>query len=198
MTTKTTRTTTDPVTLQLISNSLLYASEEMGLALRNAAYSPNIKERMDHSAAIFDREGRLLAQAEHIPVHLGSLPWGLNNMIEACRREALDLEDGSMVVSNDPYITGTHLNDVTVVAPIYHRGEPVAFAVNKAHHSDVGGKVPGSISMDARTLVRRRLRHGAGLPDEEVRDPRSDRREALLGIEDSAGEEGRHQGAGCG
>jgi N-methylhydantoinase B len=144
--------TTDPVTLQLISNSLLYASEEMGLALRNAAYSPNIKERMDHSAAIFDREGRLLAQAEHIPVHLGSLPWGLNNMIEACRREALDLDDGSMVVSNDPYITGTHLNDVTVVAPIYHGSELVAFAVNKAHHSDVGGKVPGSISMEARNL----------------------------------------------
>ena len=144
--------TTDPVTLQLISNSLLYASEEMGLALRNAAYSPNIKERMDHSAAIFDRKGRLLAQAEHIPVHLGSLPWGLNNMIEACRREALDLDDGSMVVSNDPYITGTHLNDVTVMAPVYHGGELVAFAVNKAHHSDVGGKVPGSISMDARSL----------------------------------------------
>jgi N-methylhydantoinase B len=144
--------TADPVTLQLISNSLLYASEEMGLALRNAAYSPNIKERMDHSAAIFDREGRLLAQAEHIPVHLGSLPWGLNSMIEACRRTALDLDDGSMVVSNDPYITGTHLNDVTVMAPIYHGGELVAFAVNKAHHSDVGGKVPGSISMDAKSL----------------------------------------------
>jgi N-methylhydantoinase B len=144
--------TTDPVTLQLISNSLLYASEEMGLALRNAAYSPNIKERMDHSAAIFDGKGRLLAQAEHIPVHLGSLPWGLNNMIEACRREALDLDDGSMVVSNDPYITGTHLNDVTVMAPVYYGGELVAFAVNKAHHSDVGGKVPGSISMDARSL----------------------------------------------
>jgi len=144
--------TTDPVTLQLISNSLLYASEEMGLALRNAAYSPNIKERMDHSAAIFDRRGRLLAQAEHIPVHLGSLPWGLNNMIEACRRDALDLDDGSMVVSNDPYVTGTHLNDVTVMAPVYHGGELAAFVVNKAHHSDVGGKVPGSISMDARSL----------------------------------------------
>jgi N-methylhydantoinase B len=144
--------TTDPVTLQLISNSLLYASEEMGLALRNAAYSPNIKERMDHSAAIFDRRGRLLAQAEHIPVHLGSLPWGLNNMIEACRRDALDLDDGSMVVSNDPYVTGTHLNDVTVMAPVYYGGELAAFVVNKAHHSDVGGKVPGSISMDARSL----------------------------------------------
>ncbi|MDV3293930.1 MAG: hydantoinase B/oxoprolinase family protein [Nitrososphaerales archaeon] len=142
----------DLVTLQLIEHSLVYASEEMGLAVRNAAYSPNIKERMDHSAAIFDAEGRLLAQAEHIPVHLGSLPWGLRNMIELCRRDGLALEEGSMVFANDPYVTGTHLNDVTVVAPIHHSGRLVAFAVNKAHHSDVGGAVPGSISMDATTL----------------------------------------------
>jgi len=142
----------DAVTLQLIENSLVYASEEMGLALRNSAYSPNIKERMDHSAAIFDAEGRLLAQAEHIPVHLGSLPWGLKNIILRCARDGLTLEESSMVFANDPYVTGTHLNDVTVAAPIYHSGRLVAFAVNKAHHSDVGGKVPGSISMDATTL----------------------------------------------
>jgi N-methylhydantoinase B len=142
----------DPVTLQIISNSLVYASEEMGLALRNSAYSPNIKERMDHSAAIFDSAGKLLAQAEHIPVHLGSLPWGLKNLIEYCETGAIAFEEGSMVMSNDPYVTGTHLNDVTVVAPIHHRGKLVAFAVNKAHHSDVGGRVPGSISMDAATL----------------------------------------------
>jgi N-methylhydantoinase B len=142
----------DQVTLQIISNSLLYASEEMGLALRNSAYSPNIKERMDHSAAIFDPAGRLIAQAEHIPVHLGSLPWGLRNLIDYCAREGIGLEQGSMVVANNPYITGTHLNDVTLAAPIHHRGELVAFAVNKAHHSDVGGEVPGSISVNARTL----------------------------------------------
>lgn len=142
----------DRVTSQIISNSLLYASEEMGIALRNSAYSPNIKERMDHSAALFDPRGRLLAQAEHIPVHLGSLPWGLGNMLEHCARGGIELEEGSMVVANDPYITGTHLNDVTLVAPIHHRGELLAFAVNKAHHADVGGAVPGSISMDARRL----------------------------------------------
>ena len=112
----------DQVTLQIISNSLLYASEEMGLALRNSAYSPNIKERMDHSAAVFDSAGRLLAQAEHIPVHLGSLPWGLRNLIDYCARERIELEEGSMVVANDPYVTGTHLNDVTVAAPIHHKG----------------------------------------------------------------------------
>ena len=142
----------DRVTLQIIGSSLLYASDEMGMALRNSAYSPNIKERMDHSAAVFDPAGRLLAQAEHIPVHLGSLPWGLRNLLDHCTQEGIELEDGSMVVSNDPYLTGTHLNDVTLVAPIHHRGELVAFAVNKAHHADVGGAVPGSISMDARTL----------------------------------------------
>ena len=142
----------DSVTLQIISSSLLYASEEMGIALRNSAYSPNIKERMDHSAAVFDEEGRLLAQAEHIPVHLGSLPWGLKNMVDFCGREGIALEEGSMVVANDPYITGTHLNDVTLMAPIHHSGTLVGFAVNKAHHADVGGVVPGSISMDARSL----------------------------------------------
>jgi N-methylhydantoinase B len=141
----------DRVTLEIVSSSLLYASEEMGLALRNSAYSPNIKERMDHSAAIFDSSGQLLAQAEHIPVHLGSLPWGLKNLIDHCVREGIQLEEGSMVAANNPYITGTHLNDVTVAAPIHHRGELIAFVVNKAHHSDVG-VVPGSISMEARAL----------------------------------------------
>lgn len=142
----------DKVTFEIISNSLLYASEEMGLALRNSAYSPNIKERMDHSAAVFDPAGRLLAQAEHIPVHLGSLPWGLQNLIDHFTHEGMEFEEGSMIAANNPYITGTHLNDVTVAAPIHHRGRLVAFVVNKAHHSDVGGVVPGSISMGARTL----------------------------------------------
>ncbi|MEJ2126697.1 MAG: hydantoinase B/oxoprolinase family protein [Candidatus Bathyarchaeota archaeon] len=142
----------DKITGQIIRSSLLYASEEMGIALRNASYSPNIKDRMDHSAAIFDSEGRLLAQAEHIPVHLGSLPWGLKKLITASKRSELPFEEGSMIVANNPYLTGTHLNDVTVVAPIYYKGNLLGFAANKAHHSDVGGRVPGSISMDATTL----------------------------------------------
>ncbi len=131
---------------------MLYASEEMGIALRNSSYSPNIKERMDHSAAIFDSEGRLLAQAEHIPVHLGSLPWGLNKLINTSIKIGLPFEEGSMIVANNPYITGTHLNDVTVVAPIYYKDELLGFVANKAHHSDIGGSVPGSISIEAKTL----------------------------------------------
>ena len=142
----------DSITSDLIRSSLLYASEEMGIALRNSSYSPNIKERMDHSAAIFDSKGRLLAQAEHIPVHLGSLPWGLRNLLTHCEEKKLDLEEGCMVVTNNPYIAGTHLNDITVVRPIYYSGKLIAFGANKAHHSDVGGRVPGSISVDAHTL----------------------------------------------
>jgi N-methylhydantoinase B len=135
---------TDRVTLQLIESALVYASEEMGLALRNSAYSPNIRERMDHSAAIFDDKGDLLSQAEHIPVHLGSLPWGLKSMIDACSRSGIPLDEGTMVASNNPYLTGTHLNDMTLVAPVHHSGRLIAYVVNKAHHSDVGGKVPGA------------------------------------------------------
>ena len=142
----------DPTTTEIIRNSLVYAGEEMGIALRNSAYSPNIRERLDHSAAIFDDQGRLLAQAEHIPVHLGSLPWGLVKTLEYCDREGIDLEESSMMVVNNPYIAGTHLNDVTVIRPIYQSNRLVAYAANKAHHADVGGKVPGSISIDAKSL----------------------------------------------
>ena len=142
----------DPTTSEIVRNSLVYASEEMGIALRNSSYSPNIRERMDHSAAIFDNEGRLLAQAEHIPVHLGSLPWGLAKTLEYCEREGIYLEEFSMIMVNNPYIAGTHLNDVTVIRPIYHSNRLVGYTANKAHHADVGGKVPGSISVDAKTL----------------------------------------------
>ncbi len=147
----------DPITSDLIRSSLLYASEEMGIALRNSSYSPNIKERMDHSAAIFDPVGRLLSQAEHIPVHLGSLPWGMKNLLDYADAEHMILEEGTMIVTNNPYIAGTHLNDITVVRPIYHTGQLVAFAANKAHHSDVGGRVPGSISVDAHSLYEEGL-----------------------------------------
>ena len=142
----------DSTTAEIIRSTLLYASEEMGIALRNSSYSPNIRERMDHSAAIFDDHGRLLAQAEHIPVHLGSLPLGLRNSLDYCEKEGLELEESSMIIVDNPYIAGTHLNDVTVIRPVYYSHRLVAYTANKAHHSDVGGKVPGSISTDAETL----------------------------------------------
>ena len=146
----------DPVTTEVIKSSLIYASEEMGIAVRNAAYSPNIKERLDHSCAIFDRTGRLIAQAEHIPVHLGSLPWGLLQTLKTLAGRARKMEPGEMWVLNDPYVSGTHLNDVTVIRPIFLReaGETIliGYAASKAHHTDVGGSVPGSMSATAPEL----------------------------------------------
>ncbi len=143
---------TDRITIEVIKSALVYAAEEMGIAVRNAAYSPNIKERLDHSCALFDRFGRLIAQAEHIPVHLGSLPWGLQRMLEVVEREHGGAREGEMWVANDPYVTGTHLNDVTLVRPVFSRGRLVGYAANKAHHADVGGSAPGSMPTEASDL----------------------------------------------
>ena len=145
-------TAIDPVTSEVIKSSLIYASEEMGVAVRNSAYSPNIKERLDHSCALFDARGRLIAQAEHIPVHLGSLPWGLRTTLAVLAAENSSMHPGDMWVVNDPYISGTHLNDVTLIRPVFAQGILAGFAANKAHHSDVGGSVPGSMSADASEL----------------------------------------------
>lgn len=142
----------DPIAVEVIKSALVYASEEMGLAVRNSAYSPNIKERLDHSCALFDARGRLIAQAEHIPVHLGSLPWGLNETMKVVARDYGGAREGDMWVANDPYVTGTHLNDVTVIRPIFLREALVGYAANKAHHTDVGGSVPGSMPADAADL----------------------------------------------
>lgn len=142
----------DPITSEIIKHAMIYASEEMGLAVRNSAYSPNIKERLDHSCALFDGRGRLIAQAEHIPVHLGSLPWGLQQTIAAIDAKHGGVQPGEMWVVNDPYLSGTHLNDVTVIRPIFFGATLVGYAANKAHHTDVGGMVPGSMSADAADL----------------------------------------------
>jgi N-methylhydantoinase B len=142
----------DVITAEIINGALVYASEEMGIAVRNSAYSPNIKERLDHSCALFDRHRNLVAQAEHIPVHLGSLPCGLQRMLMLIQTEHGGARDGDMWVANDPYVTGTHLNDVTVVRPVFFRGTLAGYAANKAHHADVGGAAPGSMPVDARDL----------------------------------------------
>jgi len=144
----------DPVTVEVIRGGLVYAAEEMGIVLRKTAYSHNIKERMDHSCAIFDSKGRLIAQAEHIPVHLGSMSIALKN----CLKEIdFNLEEGDMVVFNDPYLSGTHLPDITLVAPAYEKEKLLGYVVNKAHHSDVGGKAPGSLPGDASEIYQEGL-----------------------------------------
>ncbi|MFX0202208.1 MAG: hydantoinase B/oxoprolinase family protein, partial [Candidatus Hodarchaeota archaeon] len=141
----------DPITMQVIRGALTYAAEEMGLVLRNAAYSPNIKERMDHSCTIFDHKSRLVAQAEHIPVHLGSMAWAVRKGQERFKGT---LEEGDMLLFNDPYISGTHLPDVTLISPVFYKDEAIAYLANKAHHSDMGGKTPGSMAADSTELYQ--------------------------------------------
>jgi len=144
----------DATTVEVIKGALIYAAEEMGIALRKSAYSPNIKERMDHSCALLDDRRRLIAQAEHIPVHLGSMALAVR---EGVSQYGGELEEGDMLLLNDPYISGTHLPDLTLIAPIFYEGALVGYAANKAHHTDVGGRAPGSIAGDSTELYQEGL-----------------------------------------
>jgi N-methylhydantoinase B len=144
----------DKTTVEVIHSALVYAAEEMGIALKKSAYSPNIKERMDHSCALFDSQRRLIAQAEHIPVHLGSMALGVREGIAAYSGR---LDPSDMILLNDPYISGTHLPDLTLIAPIYQGTRLLGYAANKAHHTDIGGKAPGSIAGDSTELYQEGL-----------------------------------------
>jgi N-methylhydantoinase B len=139
----------NPVELEILRTAFAFVPEEMGVSLRRTAYSPNIKERMDASCAVFDAEGRMIAQAEHIPVHLGSMPLAVE---EVLRDFPGTLRDGDQVILNDPYRGGTHLPDITLIRPVFHRGGLLGFSVNRAHHADVGGSAPGSMPADATRL----------------------------------------------
>jgi len=148
-------TALDPASLQVLISRLTGIAEEMGAVLRRAAYSPNIKERADCSAALFTAGGELLVQAEHIPVHLGSMPASVRAAIDALGDR---IEAGDQVVLNDPYAGGTHLNDVTLVGPCFVDGELVGWAANRAHHADLGGMAPGSMPPDAVDIQQEGLR----------------------------------------
>ncbi len=153
--------------LAVLLGRLTGVAEEMGAVLRRAAFSPNIKERADCSAALFTADGDLLVQAEHIPVHLGSMP--------ASVRAALDVVGGDVapglhVIVNDPYRGGTHLNDVTVVSPVHAGGRLVGWAANRAHHADVGGAAPGSMPADATEVQQEGLRIPPVLFTPQVRE----------------------------
>ena len=134
----------DPITLEVARNRFSAIADEMGVVLRRTSLSPNIKERADCSAAVFDAEGEMLAQAEHIPVHLGSMPAS----VEACL-ERFEPVPGVQYAVNDPYHGGTHLNDLTILAPVFVGGRHVAWVANRAHHADVGGEAPGSMPAHA-------------------------------------------------
>ncbi len=148
--------TLEAADLQILISRLSGVAEEMSAVLRRAAYSPNIKERADCSAAVFDPDGRLLAQAENIPVHLGSMPASVRAAVD---HVGADVEAGVQVIVNDPYAGGTHLNDITVVAPaVAADGELVGWVATRAHHADVGGEAPGSMPADAVDIAQEGLR----------------------------------------
>lgn len=150
---------TDPVKLEIFKSLYSSVAEEMGVSLRRSAFSPNIKERRDYSCAVFNREGFIIAQGDHMPVHLGSMPMSVRAALDA-----VNLKPGDIVVLNDPYAGGTHLPDVTMVAAVFNDQQsavssqqkkknrpqatdqrPLFYVANRAHHSDIGGATPGSM-----------------------------------------------------
>ncbi len=134
----------DPVTLEVARNRFAAVADEMGVVLRRTAYSPNIKERADCSAAVFVPSGEMLAQAEHIPVHLGSMPASVAAVLSR-----FGDRPGVQYAVNDPYEGGTHLNDLTLVRPVHVGSRHVGWVANRAHHADVGGDSPGSMPSHA-------------------------------------------------
>ncbi len=142
----------DPVTLEVLRHAFEGVAEEMGATLIRGAYSPNVTERQDCSTALFDVDGRMVAQAEHIPVHLGAMP----EAVAAVRDR--DPVPGDVFVLNDPFTGGTHLPDVTLVSPLARNGDVLGYAVSRAHHADVGGATPGSMPAGAREIYEEGLR----------------------------------------
>jgi N-methylhydantoinase B/oxoprolinase/acetone carboxylase alpha subunit len=157
--------TMDAATLQILISRLTSVADEMGAVLRRAAFSPNIKERADCSAALFTPDGELLVQAEHIPVHLGSMPAAVDAAIRAAGDRVVP---GDEILLNDPFAGGTHLNDITLVSPCFSRGTLVGWVANRAHHADVGGLAPGSMPPSAIEIDEEGLRLGPTRLDDTV------------------------------
>ncbi|QYJ06876.1 hydantoinase B/oxoprolinase family protein [Qipengyuania flava] len=150
-------TQVDPVRLEIFNNLFMAIAEEMGVVLQATATSVNIKERLDFSCALFDRQGALIANAPHIPVHLGSMGDSVARVIEArgAARDGRGFKRGDAYVLNDPYRGGTHLPDITVIVPVFFEAEsaePDAFVAARGHHSDIGGIAPGSMPPESRTI----------------------------------------------
>jgi N-methylhydantoinase B len=161
------------VELEVFRHALAGVAEEMGVALRRAAYSPNIKERADCSAAVFDPDGEMVAQAEHIPVHLGAMPASVRAVLDTYGQ----LQPGQQVCVNDPYLGGTHLPDLTIVAAV---GSPdgaelLGYVANRAHHADVGGAAPGSMPATATEIAMEGIR----IPPILVADPAGEREDVV-------------------
>jgi len=158
----------DPIELEIFKNLYHSIAEEMGAALRRTAFSPNIKERRDYSCAVFDGHGDVIAMGDHMPVHLGSMPMSVRAAIAAC-----EMGPGDMVMLNDPFRGGTHLPDITLLAPVYvGRGRirrrkakehPDFYVASRAHHADVGGAYPGSMG-----LCREIYQEGVRIPPVKI------------------------------
>src|SRR6202035_5701479 len=162
--------TQSPIELAIFQSSMHSIAEEMGAALRRTSISPNIIERRDYSCAVFDTQRRVTAMGDHMPVHLGSMPMSVKAAVDA-----FSLERGDVVILNDPYAGGTHLPDITLVAPVFveHLPDPVFYVAARAHHADVGGTFAGSMG-PAREIFQEGIRIPpirlvrAGKMDEEV------------------------------
>jgi len=135
----------NPIELSLFASQVTAVCDEMGAVLRRAAFSTNIKDRLDFSCAVFDADGELCAQAAHIPVHLGSMAYAMRDLVAR-----LDWAPDDMIIVNDPYLGGTHLPDVTLIAPVHVDGECIGFVANRAHHADIGAHTPGSMPVSRR------------------------------------------------
>jgi len=135
----------DGIALSVFSSRLAAVCDEMGAILRRSAFSPNIKDRLDFSCALFDASGALCAQAAHIPVHLGSMAYAMRGIVEQKGVGGIHWQPDDMVVVNDPFLGGTHLPDVTVIAPVFVDQRLCAFVVNRAHHANIGATAPGSM-----------------------------------------------------
>jgi 5-oxoprolinase (ATP-hydrolysing) len=137
----------DVINLQLYTNRFTSIAEEMGEMLRRTALSVNVKERLDYSCALLDPKGYLVVNAPHIPVHLGAMGLCVRTLMEH-----IDISDGDVIITNHPGFGGSHLPDITLITPVFHDGELKAFVANRAHHAEIGGKTPGSMPPDARSL----------------------------------------------
>ncbi len=132
------------ISLSIFANRIDAICEEMGVTLQKAAFSPNIRDRLDYSCAVFDVNGELCAQAAHIPVHLGSMAFAMSGIVQS-----ISWKMGDMVVVNDPFMGGTHLPDVTLIVPVFIEQELLGFVVNRAHHADIGAETPGSMPLSS-------------------------------------------------
>lgn len=167
------RTLADPIAMEVFTNRLLAIADEIGSSMIRASFSSNIKERKDCSVALFAVDGRLIAQASHIPLHLGSLMGAVQAVLARYPLESMS--EGDVFLCNDPYVAGgTHTPDISVVTPVFHEGRPLYFTANIGHHSDVGGTVPGSIHGGATSIFEEGLRlpvmklYRAGTLDEDL------------------------------